>query len=129
MARVGQRLGRGTAEASGAVASLQFFIEAVVTLFSSVARSRLTLCDPMDCSMPGLPVHHQLPEFTQTHVHQVGDAIQPSHPLLLPSIFPSIRVFSNIFSHHFLLELVSILLISKPVLLCWKSDQELSTCL
>ena len=50
MARVGQRLGRGTAEASGAVASLQFFIEAVVTLFSSVARSRLTLCDPMDCS-------------------------------------------------------------------------------
>ena len=95
MARVGQRLGRGTAEASGAAVSLQFFIEAVVTLFSSVARSRLTLCDPMDCSMPGLPVHHQLPEFTQTHVHQVGDAIQPSHPLLLPSIFPSIRVFSN----------------------------------
>ena len=53
----------------------------------------------MDCSTPGLPVHHQLLEFTQTHVHQVGDAIQPSHPLssilLLPSIFPSIRVFSN----------------------------------
>ena len=53
----------------------------------------------MDCSMPGLPVLHQLPEFTQTHVHWVGDAIQPSHPLLilllLPSIFPSIRVFSN----------------------------------
>ena len=47
--------------------------------------SRLTLCDPMNCSMPGLPVHHQLPEFTQTHVHQVGDAIQPSHPLLSPS--------------------------------------------
>ena len=40
-----------------------------------------TLCDPMDCSTPGLPVHHQLPEFTQTHVHRVGDAIQPSHPL------------------------------------------------
>ena len=49
--------------------------------FSSVAQSCLTLCDPMDCSMPGLPVHHQLPEFTQTHVHLVGDAIQPSHPL------------------------------------------------
>jgi len=53
----------------------------------------------MDCSLPGLPVHHQLPEFTQTHVHRVSDAIQPSYPLssllLLPSIFPSIRVFSN----------------------------------
>ena len=59
----------------------------------------LTLCDPMDCSTPGCPVHHQLPEFTQTHVHWVNDAIQPSHPLLSPSppafIFPSIRVFSN----------------------------------
>ena len=53
--------------------------------FSSVAQSCPTLCDPMDCSMPGLPVHHQLPEFTQTHVHQVIDAIQPSHPLLFPS--------------------------------------------
>ena len=53
----------------------------------------------MNHSMPGLTVHHQLPEFTQTHVHQVGDAIQPSHPLLspslLPSIFPSLRVFTN----------------------------------
>ena len=58
----------------------------------------LTLCDPTDCSTPGLPVHHQLPELAQTHVHGVGDAIQPSHPhslLLPPSIFPSIRVFSN----------------------------------
>ena len=55
----------------------------------------LTLCNPMDCSMPGFPVHHQLPELTQTHVHQVSDAIQPSASLLLPSIFPSIRVFSN----------------------------------
>ena len=68
---------------------------------SSVAQSYLTLCNPMDCSTPGLPVHHQLPEPTQTHVHQVGDAIQPSHPLLSPSppqpsIFPSIRVFSNV---------------------------------
>ena len=58
-----------------------------------------TLCDPMDCSTPGLPVHHQLPESTQIHVHGVSDAIQPSHPchplLLLPAIIPSIRVFSN----------------------------------
>ena len=54
-------------------------------LFSSVAQSCLTLCDFMDCSMPGLPAHHQLPELAQTHVHRVGDAIQPSHPLLSPS--------------------------------------------
>ena len=67
--------------------------------FSSVTQSCLTLCNPIDCSMPGLPVHHQLPEFTQTHVHR---AVMPSkhlilcHPLLLPpSIFPSFRVFSN----------------------------------
>ena len=53
--------------------------------FSSVAQSCQTLWDPMNCSMPGLPVHHQFPEFTQTHVHQVRDAIQPSHPLSSPS--------------------------------------------
>ena len=53
--------------------------------FSSVAQSYWNLCDPMDCSTPGLPVHHQLLEFTQTQVHWVGDAIQPSHPLLSPS--------------------------------------------
>ena len=53
--------------------------------FSSVAQSCPTLCDPMKCSMPGLPVHHQLPEFTQTHDHWVSDAIQPSHPLSSPS--------------------------------------------
>ena len=53
--------------------------------FSSVTQSCSTLCNPMNRSTPGLPVHHQLPEFTQTHVHQVGDAIQPSHPLLSPS--------------------------------------------
>ena len=72
--------------------------------FSSVSQSWLTLCDPMDCSMPGFPVQQQLPEFTQTHVHWVSDAIQPSHPLspllLLPSIFPSIRVFSNKLALH-----------------------------
>ena len=54
--------------------------------FSSVAQSCPTLCDPMNRSTPGLPVHHQLPEFTQTHVHRVGDAIQPSHPLSSPSL-------------------------------------------
>ena len=53
--------------------------------FSSVTQSCPTLCDPMDCSMPGLPAHHQLPESAQTHVHRVGDAIQPSHPLSSPS--------------------------------------------
>ena len=53
--------------------------------FSSVAQSCLTLCNPVNCSTPGLPVHHQLLEFTQTHVHWVSDAIQPSHPLLSPS--------------------------------------------
>ena len=67
--------------------------------FSSVVQLCPTLCNPMNCSTPGLPVHHQLPELTQTHVHQVGDAIQPSSPLssvlLLPPIPPSIRVSSN----------------------------------
>ena len=53
--------------------------------FSSVTQSCLTLCNPMNCSTPGLPVHHQLPEFTQTHVHRVSDATQPSHPLSSPS--------------------------------------------
>ena len=54
--------------------------------FSSVqSLSRVRLCDPMNCSTPGVPVHHQLLEFTQTHVHRVGDAIQPSHPLSSPS--------------------------------------------
>ena len=53
--------------------------------FSSVQFSRVRLCDPMNSSMPGLPVHHQLPECTQAHVHRLSDAIQPSHPLLSPS--------------------------------------------
>ena len=76
-------------------ASLCFLVGAVKSLshdniielvqFSSVAQLCPTLCDPMNRSMPGLPVHHQLPEFTQTHVHRVGDAIQPSHPLSSPS--------------------------------------------
>ena len=53
----------------------------IISSVNSVTQLCLTLCNPMDCSMPGFPVHHQLPEFTQTHVHQVSDAIQPSHPL------------------------------------------------
>ena len=81
--------------------SLQISIQCPVQ-FSSVTQSYPTLCDFMNYSTPGLPVHHQLPEFTQTHVHWVGDAIQPSHPLSFPSppalnhsheSFP--RVFSN----------------------------------
>ena len=67
--------------------------------FSSVVHSCPTLCDPIDCSIPGFPVHHQLLELAQTHVHWVSDAIQASYLLLSPSppasIFPSIRVFSN----------------------------------
>ena len=70
--------------------------------FSSVTQSCPTLCDPMNCSTPGLPVHHQLPEFTQTPAHRVGDAIGHfvlCRPLLLlPLIPPSIRVFSNEFT-------------------------------
>ena len=55
------------------------------SVLSSVTQSCPTLCDPMNCSTPGLSVHHQLPEFTQTHFHRVGDAIQPFHPLLSPA--------------------------------------------
>ena len=62
-----------------------FSFSALFLPFSSVAQSCPTLCDPMECSTPGLPVHHQLPAFAQSHVHQVGDAIQPSHPLSSPS--------------------------------------------
>ena len=62
-----------------------FLIRICFNQFSSVTQACPTLCDPMNRSMPGLPVHHKLPEFTQTHAHRVGDAIQPSHPLLSPS--------------------------------------------
>ena len=61
------------------------FTTAKMSQFSSVTQSHLTLCDPMDCRTPGLPVHHELLEFTQNHVHWVGDAIQPPHPLSTPS--------------------------------------------
>ena len=70
--------------------------------FSSVAQLCPSLCDPMNHSMPGLPVHHQLPEFTQTHVHCVGDTIQPSHPLSSPSP-PAL----NLSQHQGLFKLVS----------------------
>ena len=75
------------------------FFKKYTLQFSSVTQSCPTLCNPMNHSTPGLPVHHQLPEFTQTHIHRASDAIQPAHPLssplLLPPIPPSIRVFSN----------------------------------
>ena len=71
---------------------LTFFPDS--TLFSSVAQSCPTLCDPMDCSTPGFPVYHQLLELTQTHVHQVGDVIQPSHPLSSPSP-PAFNLFQH----------------------------------
>ena len=70
--------------------------------FSSGAQSCPTLCDPMNCSTPGLPVHHHFPEFTQTHVHRVGDAIQPSHPLSSP--FPPAP---NPWQHHSLFQWVN----------------------
>ena len=70
--------------------------------FYSVAQSCLAFCNHMDCSNPGLPVHHQLPEFTQTHVHWVGDAIRPFHPLL----FPSPLAF-NLSQHYILFKRVS----------------------
>ena len=78
----------------------QWVLLVYLVQFSSVAQSCPTLCDPMNLSMPGLPVHHQLLEFTQTHVHRVGDAIQPSHPLLSP--FPPAP---NPFQHQSLFQL------------------------
>ena len=77
----------------------QYFGSIYYTKFRSVAQSCPTLCDPMNRSTPGLPVQHQLPEFTETHVHRVSDVIQPSHPLSSPSpLVPNpsyIRVFSS----------------------------------
>ena len=71
----------------------------VVSQFSSVAQSYPTICNPMGCSTPGFPVHHELPELTQAHVHWVGDAIQPAHPLSFPSHptfnLSQLKVFSN----------------------------------
>ena len=84
----------GTFSFYRSVIDLQYSVQ-----FSSVTQSFPTVCDPMDYRMPGFPVHHQLLKPAQIHVHRVGDATQPSHPvicpLLLPSVFPSIKVFSN----------------------------------
>ena len=80
--------------------SIHFYSASVQ--FSSVAQSCPTLCDPMNRSMPGLLVHHQLPEFTQTHVHWVGDAIQQSHPLSSPS-----SIAFNLSQHQDLFKWVS----------------------
>ena len=63
---------------------INFIYQKIISMFSSVTQLGPTLWDPKDSSMPGIPVHHQLPELTQTHLHRVGDAIQPSHPLLSP---------------------------------------------
>ena len=74
----------------GRIRSAHFtFIEGLMLASSVQSLSRVRLCDPMNRSMPGLPVHHQLLEFTQTHVHLVSDAIQPSHPLSSPSPAPN----------------------------------------
>ena len=97
---------------------------------SSVAQSCLTLCNPIDCSTPGLPVHHRLPELAQTHVHWVSDAIQPSHPLSSPSP-PAF----NLSQHPGLFQWVSSLHISPlkfPIicLLCrvWAAQHKHSSC-
>ena len=70
---------------------------AISVQFTSVTQSCPALCDPMDCSMAGFPVHHQLLELAQTHVHQVGDVIQPSQPLLSPSLAFSLSQHQGLF--------------------------------
>ena len=81
---------------------ISFFYRFSLVQIISVAQSCPTLCDPMNCSTPGLPVHHQLLEFTQTHVHRVRDAIQPSHRLSSPSP-PAL----NLSQHHSLFQRVN----------------------
>ena len=93
----------------------------------SVAQSCPTLCDPMNRSTPGLPVHHQLPEFTETHVHQVSDAIQPSHPLSSPS-----PLVPNPSQHQSLFQWVNsstneLFLCVLSHMLCYSSNNELCT--
>ena len=81
--QAGFRKGRGIRDQ---IANIHWIKEkAISDQIRSVAQSCLTLCDPMNHSTPGLPVHHQLPEFTQTHIHRLSDAIQPSHSLSSPS--------------------------------------------
>ena len=87
--QIGFRKGRGSRDQTANIRWIfekaREFQKNISVQFSSVTQSSPTLCDPMNHSTPGLPVHHQLPEFTQTHAHRVGDAIQPSHPLWSPS--------------------------------------------
>ena len=87
--QAGFRKGRGTRDQIDNICWImekaREFQKSISVQFSSVTQSCPTLCHPMNHSMPGLPVHHQLPEFTETHIHQVSDAIQPSHPLSSPS--------------------------------------------
>ena len=91
---------------------------AVYGVFSSVQLlSHVWLCDPMNCSTPGLPVHHQLTDFTQTHVHRVGDAIQPSHPLSSPSL-PALNLSQHqVFSNESTLHIYGVLLTINTILL------------
>ena len=88
---------------------IYFFIFVSIMIYfsfqlSSVTQSCPTLCDPMDCHMPGYPVHHQLPELAQTHIHRVGDAIHPTHflssLLFLPSILPSLTSIHDYWKNH-----------------------------
>ena len=107
--------------------------------FSSLAQLCLTLCDPMDCSTPGLPIHHQLQEFTQIHVHWVCDAIQPSHPLSSPSppahnLSQHQGLFKWVSSLHqvakileFQLQHQSLQWTPRTDLLCWQSKRSLYT--
>ena len=98
--QAGFRKGRGTRDQ---IANICWIIKKAreyqkKSQFSSVqSLSCVRLCDPMNCSTPGLPVHHQLPEFTQTHVHRVSDAIQPSHPLSSPSLAPNPSQHQSLF--------------------------------
>ena len=83
-------MSRGRQEENGLfISSLLFPPDHLFSSVSSNAQSCPAVCNPMNHSMPGLPVHHQLPEFTQTHIHRVSDAIQPSHPLSSPSPAPN----------------------------------------
>ena len=95
--------------------------------FSSVTQSCLTLYDPMDCSTPVFPVHHQLLEFAQTHVHQVGDAIQPSHPLSSPSppafnIFQHQGLFQQVNSSHLVAKVLAFQLQHQSFQCIFKND-------
>ena len=95
--------------------------------FNLSAQSCPTLCDPIDCSMPGFPVHHQLPELAQTLIHQVGDAIQPSHPLLSPSpptfnLSQHQGLFKWVSSSHLVAKVLELQLQHQPFQWTFKTD-------